>query len=256
MSTNPKIPPTEKFEGVSILIPVIDESTSLLKTVEILMRDLSADIVEIIVLICKKTTPQAMAAVEQLKAQYGDLVIVHDQVLPFVGGAYREAFDMARASHSLVIASDMETDPNDAARIIAEGKKHPSAIICTSRWINKGAFSGYSPVKLFANWVFQKIFSTLYGCNLTDMTFGYRLSPTRVLQAIRWEELRHPFFFETIIKPIRLGVPVMEIDTKWAPRSEGESHNTFLRNFDYFRPGFSVRFAPAESMLKEPNGES
>ncbi len=106
-------------------------------------------------------------------------------------------------------------------------------------------------MKLVSNWMFQKFFCALYGTSLTDMTFGYRLFPTKVVQGIKWEELRHPFFFETIIKPIRLGVPVMEIPTKWVPRVEGESHNSFFQNFEYFRPGLKVRFEPQSALLRD-----
>lgn len=149
------------------------------------------------------------------------------------------------------MASDLETDPNEVVHMIAASKKSPNAIIATSRWLRKGSFWGYSPTKLVANWMFQRIFSTLYGTRLTDMTFGFSLFPIKVIQSINWEELRHPFFFETIIKPIRLGVPVIEIPTKWVPRMEGESHNSFYRNFEYVRPGIKVGFTPMEKMLRE-----
>lgn len=245
---------TKSFEDISVLLPVIDESASLKKTVEILMRDCAADIREFLILVCKKTDAGALAAIEELKSQYPGMIVVHDQVLPFVGGAYRESFDLASASHVLLIASDLETDPNDAAKMIAEAKKDPNKIICTSRWLIKGSFKGYNPLKLISNWAFQKFFCALYGTQLTDMTFGYRLFPTKVVQSIKWDELRHPFFFETIIKPIQLGVPVMEIPTNWVPRSEGESHNSFFRNFEYFRPGLKVRFESQSSLLR--NGKS
>ncbi len=114
---------TKSFNNISVLLPVIDETTSLRKTVEILMRDVGPNILEFLILICKKTQPEARAVIESLKGQYPGLIVVHDQVLPFVGGAYRESFDLARASHVLLIASDLETDPSDAAKMIAEAKK-------------------------------------------------------------------------------------------------------------------------------------
>ena len=71
-----------------------------------------------------------------------------------------------------------------------------------------------------------------------------------LLQAIEWEELRHPFLFETMVKPLRLGVRVTEIPGIWRARTEGESQNTFFRNFEYFRIGLRVRFASAQSLLR------
>jgi hypothetical protein len=179
-----------------------------------------------------------------------DLVLIHHQNLPFLGGAIREAFDLARGSHVIMMASDLETDPVDVPTLIAEAKRRPDAIIAASRWRRGGRFEGYSKVKLAANWVFQRAFAVLFGTVLTDMTYGYRLFPTKVVQSIKWEELRHPFLFETVVKPLRLGVEVVEIPSVWKARTEGRSSNTFMRNFEYFRTGVKVRFAPRNSLLR------
>jgi hypothetical protein len=90
----------------------------------------------------------------------------------------------------------------------------------------------------------------MYGTRLSDMTYAFRIMPTRLVQSIRWEELRHPFLFETMIKPLRLGVPVVEIPAAWKARHEGESQNTFFRNFVYFRTGLKSRFARKSSLLR------
>ena len=223
---------------------------SLTKTVEVIIRDASADVLEYIIVVCEKTKPESMQTIRELQERLPNKIVVHHQHLPFAGGAIQEAFQLARGSHTIMMASDLETEPADVPRLIAESKKHPGAVIATSRWRQGGSFHGYSKIKLVANWLFQKLFSTLYGTNLTDMTFGYRLYPTELIQSICWEELRHPFFFETVIKPLRLGVPVIEIPTTWGARIEGESHNSFFRNFAYFAPGFRIRFADPNKMLK------
>jgi hypothetical protein len=106
------------------------------------------------------------------------------------------------------------------------------------------------------NWVFQRLFSLLYLTHLTDMTFGFRILPTTLVRSIQWEELRHAFNLESLIKPLRLGVPVTEIPAAWHPRTEGESQNPFARNFEYFRIGLKVRFAPRQTLLLPPADRS
>ena len=59
----------------------------------------------------------------------------HHQHLPFLGGAIREAFDVARGSHVIVMASDLETDPNDVGKLIAAAEKNASGVVATSRWL-------------------------------------------------------------------------------------------------------------------------
>jgi glycosyltransferase involved in cell wall biosynthesis len=245
-----QIPRTETFTGASIILPVMNETTSLRKTVEIILDEASDDIREFLVVVCDRTTPEAMATIEQLGSELGGLLIVHHQQLPFLGGAMREAFDMARGSHLVLMASDLETDPHLVKDMIAAEKVNPAGIVTASRWMQGGSFHDYSRVKLLLNWIFQRSFSVLYGTHLTDMTYAYRIMPTRLVQAIRWEELRHPFLLETMVKPLRLGVFVTEIPAVWKARIEGESQNTFLRNFVYFRIGLKTRLASKASLLR------
>jgi len=244
-------PLTAEFTSATIILPVMNETASLTQTVEIILRDTPREsIKELLIVVGKQTTAESMAAIAALQIQHGNLVAVHHQTLPFLGGAMREAFDLARGSHTIMMASDLETDPKEVKVLIAEARKNPNGIATASRWLNAGEFQGYSKIKLICNWIFQKVFSILYGTNLTDLTFAYRIFPTRLVQSIRWEELRHPFLFETLVKPLRLGVPVVEIPSVWRARTEGKSQNPFFRNFVYFRTGFRTRFATRRSLLK------
>jgi glycosyltransferase involved in cell wall biosynthesis len=247
MSTFPK---THAFESATIILPVVNETYSLVQTVESILETSKPDVREFLIVVCDKTTPESMATIESLRARLGDLVVVHRQKLKFLGGAMREAFDLARGTHTIMMASDLETDPALVPRLIAEARAHPAEIVTVTRWHTEGGFENYSQLKLIANWVFQKLFSLLYWTELTDMTYAYRIFPTKLLQAIKWEELRHPLLFETVVKPLRLGVKVTEIPGFWRARTEGESQNTFARNFEYFRIGLRVRFTSTQRLLR------
>ena len=243
-------PQTDRFESATVILPVMNETAALEETVRIIVRDVADRLKEIVIVVCDRTLPESMAAIDRLRQRHGQLVVVHRQTLPYLGGAMREAFAAARGSHAIMMASDLETDPNDVKSLIAEAEKNPAAIIAASRWLKGGSFEGYSKVKLFCNWIFQVLFSRLYGTRLTDMTYAYRIYPTKLMQSIRWEELRHPFLFEALVKPLRLGVQVIEIPSTWRTRTEGQSQNAFLRNFVYFRTGLKTRLASKRSILK------
>ena len=244
-------PQTYTFELATIILPVVNETYSLVKTVDSILQTSKAEVRELLIIICDKTTPESMATIKNLSARLGDLVVVHHQKLKFLGGAMREAFDLARGTHTIMMASDLETDPALVSRLIAEARTHPAAIVTVTRWHTEGGFEDYSRIKLVANWIFQKLFSLLFWTKLSDMTYAYRIFPTKLLQAIKWEELRHPLLFETLVKPLRLGAQVIEIPGIWRARTEGESQNTFARNFEYFRIGLRVRFAAVENILRQ-----
>ncbi|HXP51419.1 MAG TPA: glycosyltransferase family 2 protein [Bacteroidia bacterium] len=236
--------------SVSIILPVINETFSLKQTIDIIATETIGVTKEYIIVVCEKTLPASRTTIKELQTEYGDQIVVLEQKLPFLGGAIRDAFSISTGSHVIIMSSDLETNPAQVKELIALSEQNPEKIITTSRWKQKGGFKGYNPVKLGLSWVFQKFFSALYHTHLTDMTYGYRIFPATLIRSIHWEELRHPFVFETIIKPLKLGVDVIEIPTNWEARKEGESQNTFLRNFEYFRIGLKVLFYSKEKILK------
>jgi glycosyltransferase involved in cell wall biosynthesis len=236
--------------SVSVVLPVTNETFSLKQTIDTISAS-SGDLVkEYVVVTCKKTTDKSRLTIRELEANYKEKIVVHSQQLPFLGGAIREAFDLCRGSHIIMMASDLETDPNLVRSLINEELQNPEMIVTATRWVKGGDFRGYNPLKLIFNFVFQKFFSSLYSANLTDMTYGYRIFPAALVQSIQWEELRHAFLFETILKPLRLGVKVKEIPSIWTVREEGESQNSFFRNFEYFSVGLKVRFRDRNKILR------
>ncbi len=229
--------------SASILIPIMNETFSLRETVDIILNENPrSDLKEIIIIYGTKTTSDCMLVAQSLITEHPDLIIPCQQSLPFLGGAIRAGFAASRGTHTLMMSSDLETDPVDVKHFIALAKENPEVIITASRWRKQGKFEKYNPVKLFLNWIFQRAFSIIYFTSLSDMTYGYRIFPTALIQSIHWTELRHPFLLETIVKPLRLGIKTIEIPTIWKARKEGESQNTFLRNFEYFKIGLQVRF--------------
>lgn len=240
----------DPLTSVSVFLPVMDETDSLTKTVEIILADCGDVVREFLVVVCKRTTLASREAAATLRARYPEKVKVIEQQRPFLGGATQDAMDFARGSHFLMMASDLETPPDRVKEFIAQGRQHPGFIITGSRWIKGGGFEGYSKLKYFLNFLFQKSFSLMYWTRLSDMTYGFRLIPTKLVQSIRWEELRHPFLFETLVKPLKLGVPVIEIPVTWKARETGASNNPFMRNFVYFRIGFKTLFYSRAQILK------
>ena len=235
---------------ISVILPVINETYSLRKTVEIINETSKGYIKEYIIVKCKFTTQQSISVIQQLQFDFPELVVIHNQKLPYLGGALREAFELASGSHLILMASDLETDPYLVNELIKEELKCKTGIVTASRWINGGSFKGYSKLKLVLNWLFQKLISTIYWTNLTDMTYAFRIMPTSLAQRIKWEELRHPFLLETLVKPLMLNIPIKEIPANWIARTEGESQNTFIRTFAYVRIAIQARFYNEKNILK------
>jgi glycosyltransferase involved in cell wall biosynthesis len=227
--------------AVSVLVPVINEVESLRETIQVVMKNSSPDIAEILILTADRTEKESLAVIEEMKNEFGDRIREHRQSRPFLGGALGEGFEHALGDYVLMMASDLETDPSLVPELIEVARQTGADIVCTTRWSQGGSFEGYHPVKWALNWAFQKFFSTLFHTRLTDLTFGYRLYKKRALDGIIWEEMRHGFLFESLIKPLAAGARAVEIPTHWTPRVDAESTATWGIYWGYFRIGFKVK---------------
>ena len=132
------------FSRTTVLLPVISETQSLKQTVEILLDENKSDLQEILIVTGKKTTVESLQVCQELVKRHGPICRVVEQRLPFLGGAMRDAFGEAKGSHTIMMASDLETDPHTVKNLILEAKNNPDWIITTSRWIESGSFNGYS----------------------------------------------------------------------------------------------------------------
>ena len=241
-----------EFKNVSILIPTIDETYLLAQTVDIIAEtcDLK-DITEIIILTADRTSQDTIKTAEKIIEKYSGKIkiYIHKQTLPFVGGAIREGINLAEGSHLVMMSADLESPPIVIKDFIAKSKQYPDRIITATRWRKGGSFKGYNKIKLICNYIFEKSIALFYFSSLSDMTYGYRLFPSELMKNIKWEEFKHPFFLETALKPLRLGVKFIEVPAKWEARTEGVSQNSFFANFKYFKTAWHDRFLKADEIL-------
>ncbi len=232
----------------------MDETYSLRETVETLLKTChKRDLAEIIIILCERSSGECRETAEKLVEEYKGYIsiFIMDQTLPFVGGAIREGIERAAGSHVIMMSSDLETDPKVVHRFINASKKYPDRIITASRWREGGGFEKYSKIKLVCNLIFERVIGLFYLTRLSDLTYAFRIFPTKLMQAIEWEELKHPFFLETALKPLRLGTKFVEIPGHWVARTEGVSQNAFFDNFKYFKTAWHNRFLTEEQILRK-----
>jgi glycosyltransferase involved in cell wall biosynthesis len=228
---------------VSVILPVINETFSLTKTVELILLDNQKDIYEILIIISKtKTTISSKQIIKKLELSYQNIIKVFNQDLPFIGGAIQKGFKEISGTHVIMMASDLETDPKDVNKLISTSRANPDSIVTANRWLIGGGFHKYNKIKLLLNYFFQNLLKIIYNTNLSDITYGYRIFPSHIVKKISWKELKHPFFLETILKPIKMKTNIIEIPSSWKARLEGESQNNFMDNFLYIKTALMIKF--------------
>ena len=234
-----------------IFLPVIDETVSLEKTIRIIEKNNSKHIFKYLIVLSKsKTIKKRLKSAYKMKSQYKKKVRLLFQKKKFIGGALKEAINNSSSSHFILMASDLETNPNDVKKLIKNSLKYPKSIITANRWMRNDSFEGYNIVKLILNKIFQFSISLLFKVKFSDLTFAYRVYPKVYLKNMILKEKKHPILLETLLIPIKNKIDILEIPCKWKARTEGKSNNPFFRNFFYIITAFRILLTNKKKLTK------
>ena len=242
---------SSKKQKFDIFLPVIDETFSLKKTIDIIEKHSSEFISHYFIVMSKvKTTIESKKISKKLKKKYKKKIKIVYQKERYIGGALKIVIKKIKSSHFILMASDLETDPKDVKKLINQSIKNPEKIIVANRWLKRNSFVGYNSIKLILNKIFQLFFASLYFVSLSDLTFAFRVYPSHLIKKFYLREVQHPILLETMLIPIKLGIQVIEISSNWKKREEGNTNNTFLRNFLYILTGFRIFFSNKDKLIK------
>jgi dolichol-phosphate mannosyltransferase len=232
---------------VSVIISVYSETDLLMESVKQIRTALWGRNHEILIVAHPKSDRACLSLCQDLAAQDGIRLIMQGP-RSGIGWAYREAIPYITGTHALIMSSDLETNPADARVLVEAAERTGADIVCASRWLAGGGFSGYNPAKFVLNFGYNLVFRLLYRTRIHDITFGYKLLRSEILQNVNWEYGTHEFCAELLLKPLRLGYTAAEVPTRWVKRQEGESKMTFLRNFRFVTAAWKILRQPCEQM--------
>lgn len=227
---------------LSVVVTVYGETFSVEQTVERLLKADRGYITEILLVISPRSGEECLAICKRLSEQY-PLVRLHMQEHnPGVGWAYREGMRSSRGTHVALMSGDLETEPEAVDRMVRKIEETGCDGVIASRWLHGGGFVHYNKTKLVLNWLFQKLFSTLYLTKLSDITYGFKILSKEVVDSIQWTGTLHEIFIETTVRPLKKGYYIEQVPSIWKGRGEGVSKNKFLLNFRYVWLAINVLF--------------
>ena len=230
---------------ISVVMTVYSETTLLVESVRQIRAALEGALHEVLIVVHPKSSQECIDLCQQLQ-ETPDIQVVVRGPNSGISWAYREAIPYITGSHVLIMSSDLETNPVDARAMAREAQESGADIVCASRWVRGGGFSGYSPLKFVLNYGYNLIFRTLYGTQIHDITFGYKLIRSEVLRQVNWEYGTHEFCAELLLRPLRLGYTASEVPSRWVKRPEGESKMTFARNFRFVSAAWKILTQPID----------
>lgn len=235
--------------NLTVLVTVFSETFSLKETVDRIIKHDRGYISEIILAVAPKSSEACFEICYELERQIDCLKVHVQKQTPGVGWAIREGIELATGDYIALLSADLETEPEAVDRMVNKIEETNCDLVIGNRWLKGGGFENYDPVKLVLNWGFQFLFKILYFTRIGDLTYGYKTIKREVAQKIAWSGILHEIYIETTVVPLKLGCKVEQIPTVWIGRKEGESNNTFLRNFRYVRLALDVLLSRRKKLL-------
>ena len=218
---------------ISVVLPVYSETESLRTVVEWLTEHLGPSLFEIIIVVSPASSRQSQQMCQELANRDSRVKLHLQRRSPGLGNALREGISQTQGNVVLLMDADGEMENDTVINMLAELIAGNHDLVVASRWSEGGGFVGYSRLKLVFNWCFQLLFRWLYWTPIHDLTYGFKAMRGEVARGIGWKGVFHEIACETTLKPIKLGMKVTEVPSRWTARRQGVSKNNLVRTLRY-----------------------
>jgi glycosyltransferase involved in cell wall biosynthesis len=235
---------------LSVVVTVFSETFSINETIKRLLEHDRGYILEIILLTSPRASKETLDIARAAALKNSKVKVVMQQNNPGIGWAYREGMDAALGNYIVLMAADLETEPEAVDRMVKKIEETGCDEVIANRWLKGGGFTGYEPLKLVLNWFFQKIFKILFWTELGDLTFGFKILSRELAKKINWQGVRHEICIETTVKPLKAGYYIEQVASVWVGRREGTSVNKLLANFRYVIMALKVLLEPKKELFR------
>ncbi len=232
------------FQALSVIVPVVSETQSLIETVETIIKTCDkTDLKEIIICLAHFASSESKRIAHELCEKYKDIpvsIVLQDGTFE---DAIKEILQVVAGSHYIFQPADLEEDPAMLADFINEAKKNPRAVITGSRFLIKGHAKNCALSKRIIFFFFRRFFNILYSVKLTDPTFLYQMVPSKAAKALFLREKSYSIMYEIFYKLIRIDTKIQEVPVEFNSRPDGKSEvRLFKDGWRIFWVFFWVRF--------------
>jgi glycosyltransferase involved in cell wall biosynthesis len=179
-----------------------------------------------------------LAALDRLKLQYSNLVVLNHEVNRGYGEAEKTLLRYAvkeGAGAGILLHSDGQYSPEKIPELLAPLDEDSADIVQGSRMMDGGALRGGMPLyKYVANKALTAIENTAFRMKLAEYHSGYMLYSRRALLEIPWERLSNSFDFdlEMMVLALVKGMRIAQVAIPTIYAGEESHVNSVKYGFD------------------------
>ena len=200
---------------LTVVIPVLNEAATL---EELLARVETVVIDKEVIIVDDFSTDGTRELLTSMNTP--DRIVVFHESNAGKGAALRTGFGRATGDYVIVQDADLEYDPQDYVRLVAEAHQHDADVVYGTR------FAGPRPQMAFKNWAGNQVLTwltnRLYGSALSDMETCYKLIRRDVLANLTVESNRFNVEPELTAKLLMGGTRIIEVPISYVGRTHSE----------------------------------
>lgn len=210
---------------LSVVIPCYNEEKTIEQLIELVEK---VDGIEKEIIIMddgsKDATPRIL---EEIGKKKPHLKIILNPKNHGKGATVREGYKHTKGSYVIVQDADLEYDPQDYKKLLAEVDKG-AQVVYGSRF--SGNYKDMTSLHYFGNRFLTFLTNILYGTSLTDMETCYKLLPGDFVRSLKLKSERFDFEPEITSKILKSGMKISEVPISYKGRSWKEGKKITWRD--------------------------
>jgi glycosyltransferase involved in cell wall biosynthesis len=196
----------------SLILPALNEAESL----AILLAEIPPSLVDQVIVVDNGSTDRTA----QVGRDFGALVVSE----PRRGYGYACAAGSLAAGGEVLVYIDGDGSflPAELPSLVDPIRKDQADLVLGSRLLGELQPGAMPAHQHFGNWLVSRVFSLLYGVQITDLG-PFRAIARDLLLSLEMRELTYGWPVEMMVKTARQGKTILEVPVTCQPRTAGRS---------------------------------
>lgn len=210
------------FKSVTVFVLASNEVVSLRQTINKIKENCNDNDLEKIIIVLKSEDCPSFSEAKKLITE-NTKVEYYIQKAPSAALCLAELPPMAEGSHFVIMAADLEMNPDNIKDFVEIAKCRPDSIICAAKWLKGSTVEGYGVMHELGSRIMNSFISLLFYKKIKDPFSVFQIYPVSVYRKMNFDN-PSSFLYEYTLKPLRLGVEYIEIPTIYRKRQEEKSN--------------------------------
>ncbi len=172
-----------------------------------------------LIIVNDASTDRTQEVAQALVRKYPQVRLVNHETNLKLGGAMKTGF--THSTKDIVVYSDMDLpfDLNELERALHLMEYLEADMICAFRFDR----TSEGPKRIIYSYVYNTLIRSLFGVQIKDINFSFKVMHRRVLEAIELKSEGSFIDAELVVKAIKKGFRVFQMGVDYFPRTRGIS---------------------------------